>query len=45
MKKNAVKINESTLRKIVSESVKKVLNEMGDTSSPVQTKTEWQQAF
>ena len=27
MKKNAVKINESTLRKIVAESVKKVLKE------------------
>ena len=45
MKKNVVKINENTLRKIVAESVKKVLNEMDGISSPVQTKTEWQQAF
>ena len=28
MKKNAVKINENTLRQIVADSVKKVLNEM-----------------
>ena len=28
MKKNVVKINENTLRKIVAESVKRVLNEM-----------------
>ena len=31
MEKNIVKINESTLRKIVAESVKTVLNEIGDT--------------
>jgi hypothetical protein len=30
MKKNTVKLNESTLRKMVSESVKKVLKEMID---------------
>ena len=31
MEKQVVKINEETLRKIVGESVKKVLNEIGDT--------------
>lgn len=31
MKKNTISISESDLRKIVSESVKKVLNEIGDT--------------
>lgn len=34
MKKNAVKINESTLRQIVAESVKKVLNEYAWASAP-----------
>ena len=32
MKKNVVKLNESTLKKIVAESVKKVLKEEGDRS-------------
>ena len=31
MEKNAIKLNESTLRQIVAESVKKVLKEIGDT--------------
>lgn len=31
MKKNVVKINENTIKQIVAESVKKVLNEIGDT--------------
>ena len=31
MKKNVVKLNENTLRQIVAESVKKVLNEIGNT--------------
>lgn len=31
MKKNVVKINENTLRQIVAESVKRTLNEIGDT--------------
>lgn len=31
MSKNVVKINEETLRKIIAESVKKALNEIGDT--------------
>ena len=30
MKKNLVKINESALKQIVAESVKRVLREMGD---------------
>lgn len=45
MKKNTIRLNENTLRKIVAESVKRILIEMDDISSPVQTKTKWQQAF
>ena len=35
MKKNVVKLNENTLRRIVAESVKKVLKEEGNEMSPI----------
>ena len=37
MKKNVIKLNEDTLRQIVAESVKKVLNEIGDTKGGLGT--------
>ena len=46
MKKNVVKINESTLKQIVTESVKKVLKEM-ETPTPYgpMTSGEWKPTF
>ena len=43
MKKNVVKINENTLRRIVAESVKKVLRESvwDDTNSPESKLSTW----
>lgn len=35
MKKNTIKINESTLKQIVAESVKKILNEEGEGIEPM----------
>lgn len=37
MKNNVIKLNESTLKHIVAESVKKVLNEIGDTKGGLGT--------
>ena len=44
MKKNVVKINENTLRKMVAESVKKVLNEMETPYGPMAS-GEWKPTF
>lgn len=41
MKKNVVKINENTLRKIVSESVKRVLRESSDDYLDTELKEIW----
>ena len=46
MKKNTIKLNESTLKQIVTESVKKVLKEMETpTSYGPMTSGEWKPTF